>query len=123
MCLRSCADFLIFRPETKWIYCQFVLAMGDCCCLAAVMLHYKCLKCRFKMAEIIINCCKLLSIKMILSAHIRCNSERYVVIIDDYDDDDDVNDECNEMRGIKNEPNVITHACILWTVADIYELK
>lgn len=28
---------------------------------------HKCLKCRFKMAEIIINCCKLLSIKMILS--------------------------------------------------------
>lgn len=27
-----------------------------------------CLKCRFQMAEIIINCCKLLSIKMILSA-------------------------------------------------------
>lgn len=76
---------------------------NDCQCVLAGLVAagaYKCLKCRFKMAEIIINCCKLLSIKMILSAQTAnataaVAAKRYVVIIVD-----DVS--------VKKEPNVIT---------------
>lgn len=61
----KCAAVYLLAQNEMNCQCAYQFVVVSACAADT----YKCLKCRFKMAEIIINCCKLLSIKMILSAY------------------------------------------------------